>query len=291
MRSMTGYGRGEANDTANKITVEIKSINHRYSEIVVKQPRQYLLLEDSVRRLIQKHIQRGRVEVYIKVEETGAKKPEIRVDKDIAIAYYKSLKDLANCLEIPPDINIHQLVVLPEVIKIEELEDDLDYIWSVMELALKNALEQLITMRENEGEMLKKDLEQRINNLKDLSDKINTRSPLVVEEYREKLKNRIKELIDETQYDENRFNQEVVYLAEKGSITEELVRLESHYKQFNSSLNSNESVGRKLDFLIQELNRETNTIGSKANDLEIGQLVVEMKSEIEKMREQVQNIE
>jgi len=291
MRSMTGYGRGEADNGAKKFTVEIKSINHRYSEIVVKQPRQYMLLEDNIRRLVQKYIQRGRVEIYIKAEETGVKKPEIKVDKENAIAYYNSLKDLANYLEISPNISIHQLVTLPEVIKLEEVEEDLDDIWVVMETALTKALEQLVAMRETEGQSLKRDLEQRIFFLKQLSAKISARSPLVVEEYREKLKNRIKELLDETQFEENRFTQEVVYFAEKCSITEELVRLESHYQQFINSLNSDESIGRKLDFLVQELNRETNTIGSKANDLEISQLVVQMKSEIEKIREQVQNIE
>lgn len=291
MRSMTGYGRGEAENAAKKITVEIKSINHRYSEIIVKQPRQYMLLEDKIRKLVQEYINRGRVEIYIKVEDTGIKKPEIKVDKENAIAYYNSLKDLADILKISPNINIHQLATLPEIIKIEELEDDIDDIWTVMEIAHKNALQQLLTMRETEGQSLKKDLEQRILVLQHLSEKINARSPIVVEDYREKLKTRIKELLDENQYDENRFNQEIVYFAEKCSITEELVRLQSHFKQFMDSLNSDESVGRKLDFIIQELNREANTIGSKSSDLEISQLVVEMKSEIEKIREQVQNIE
>ncbi|KJS81452.1 MAG: hypothetical protein JM58_16800 [Peptococcaceae bacterium BICA1-8] len=291
MRSMTGYGRGEAENFAKKFIVEIKSINHRYSEIIAKQPRQYMLLEDNIRRLVQKYIQRGRVEIYFKVEETGAKKPEIKVDKDNAIAYYKSLKDLASYLEIPPNINIHQLVALPEVIKLEELEEDLADIWTVMETALTKALNQLIEMRQTEGEALKNDLKQRILLLKKFSEQISARGPVVIEEYREKLKVRIKELLDETQYDENRLTQEIVYIAEKCSITEELVRLESHYKQFIDSLGSSESVGRKLDFLVQELNRETNTIGSKSNDLEISQIVVDMKSEIEKIREQVQNIE
>lgn len=291
MRSMTGYGRGLAENAAKKFTVEIKSINHRYQEIIVKQPKQYMLLEDKIRHLVQEYIKRGRVEIYIKVEETGVKSPEVKVDKENAIAYYNSLKDLANFLEIPPNINIHQLATLPDIIKIEELEEDIDDIWNVMELAHKIALEQLIVMREAEGQNLKRDLKQRILLLQQFREKIENRSTVVVEEYREKLKNRIKELLDESQFDENRFNQEVVYFADKCSITEELVRLNSHFKQFLSSLDSQESIGRKLDFLVQELNRETNTIGSKANDLEISQLVVNMKSEIEKIREQVQNIE
>jgi len=288
---MTGYGRGEAENLAKKFVIEIKSINHRYSEIIVKQPRQYMLLEDNIRRLVQKYIQRGRVEIYIKVEETGAKKPEIKVDKENAIAYYNSLKDLADYLQISPNIDIHQLAILPEVIKLEELEENLDDIWKVMEIALGKALDQLIEMRETEGEALKNDLNQRILILRKSGEQINAQGPVVVEEYREKLRARIKELLDETQYDENRLTQEIVYFTEKCSITEELVRLESHFKQFVNSLSSSESIGRKLDFLVQELNRETNTIGSKSNNLEISQIVVDMKSEIEKIREQVQNIE
>lgn len=291
MRSMTGYGRGEGEGAAKKFSIEIKSINHRYSEIIIKQPRQYMLLEEKIRRFVQQYIQRGRVELYIKVEETGEKKPEIKVDKDNAIAYYNSLKDLANYLDISPDINIHQLITLPEIIKLEEKEDDLEDIWLIMEKALLQALKGLLAMRKAEGETLKLDLTQRIEVLKNFTQQIRSRSHLVVEEYREKIKNRIKEILDETQYDENRLVQEVVYFAEKSSITEELVRLESHFKQFLQAINSEDSIGRKLDFLVQELNRETNTIGSKANDLIISQLVVEMKSEIEKIREQVQNIE
>jgi len=146
MRSMTGYGRGEAENIAKKFTVEIKTINHRYSEVIIKQPRHYMLFEDNIRRLVQKYIQRGRVEIFIKVEETGVKKPEIKIDKENAIAYYNSLKDLANQLEISPNINIHQLVTLPEVIKLEELDEDLDDIWTVMEIAHNKALEQLLSV-------------------------------------------------------------------------------------------------------------------------------------------------
>ncbi len=291
MRSMTGYGSGEAQGLGKKFIVEIKSINHRYSEIIIKQPRQYLLLEEKIRELVQKYVQRGRVEVYVKVEETGEKKPVIKVDKDIALAYYKSLKDLANILEISPELSVYQLVSLPEIIKLEEPEENLEHVWDVLKKAFSEALEKLVEMREAEGLVLKNDLEKRILYLEELTKMVSQRSPLVVEDYREKLKGRIKELLDETQYDEVRLNQEIVYFAEKSNITEELVRLQSHFRQFLNSLNTQGSVGRKLDFLVQEMNRETNTIGSKANDLEISNLVIEMKSEIEKIREQIQNIE
>ncbi|MFZ5943840.1 MAG: YicC/YloC family endoribonuclease [Bacillota bacterium] len=291
MRSMTGYGRGEAEGAGKKFTVEIKSINHRYSEIIIKQPRHYMLLEENIRRLASKFIQRGRVEIFIKVEETGEKKPEIKVDKENAIAYYNSLKDLAEYLEISPNINIHQLVSLPEVIKLEEMEENLDDIWSGMEAALLMALEQLKIMRMAEGKSLREDLAERIKVLQKYALQIRVRGPVLVEEYREKIRARVSEILDDSQLDENRLIQEVVFFAEKTSIAEELVRLDSHFKQFLASMDSGDSIGRKLDFLVQELNRETNTIGSKANDLEITQIVVEMKSEIEKIREQVQNIE
>ena len=291
IRSMTGYGRGEAQGLNKQFTVEIKSVNHRYLEIFIRQPRQYSLLEENIRRLVQKYIQRGRVDVFVKVEETGEKKPEIKVDKEIAIAYHKSLKDLADNLNISPDFNVFQLVSLPEVIKLEEIEDDLEQIWIILQNALTLSLEKLMDMRKDEGQTLELDLQKRVELLHSLSDKIFARSPLVVEEYRQKLQARIKDLLSEYQYDENRLSQEVVYFADKSNITEEVVRLKSHLQQFSKSLNSKEAVGRKLDFIIQEMNREMNTIGSKANDLEIAQLVVEAKSELEKIREQIQNIE
>ena len=290
-KSMTGYGRGEAQGLSKQFTVEIKSVNHRYLEVFIRQPRQYAMLEENIRRFVQKFIQRGRVDVFIKVEELGEQKPEIKVDKEIAVAYYESLKDLADNLQISPDINVFQLVSLPEVIKLEEVEEDLEQVWQILQKALIQGLEQLVEMRKTEGESLKNDLLKRIDLLQKLSEQIYQRSPLVVEEYRQKLQNRIKELLTDYELDEQRLNQEIVYFADKSNITEEIIRLRSHFQQFTKSMALDEPVGRKLDFLVQEMNREMNTIGSKANDMEIGQLVVEGKSELEKIREQVQNIE
>lgn len=290
-KSMTGYGRGEAQSLSKQFTVEIKSVNHRYLEVFIRQPRQYAMLEENIRRFVQKFIQRGRVDIFIKVEELGEQKPEIKVDKEIAVAYYESLKDLADNLQISPDINVFQLVSLPEVIKLEEVEEDLEQVWQILQKALIQGLEQLVEMRKTEGESLKNDLLKRIDLLQKLSEQIYQRSPLVVEEYRQKLQNRIKELLTDYELDEQRLNQEIVYFADKSNITEEIIRLRSHFQQFTKSMALDEPVGRKLDFLVQEMNREMNTIGSKANDMEIGQLVVEGKSELEKIREQVQNIE
>ena len=290
-KSMTGYGRGEAQGLSKQFTVEIKSVNHRYLEVFIRQPRQYAMLEENIRRFVQKFIQRGRVDIFIKVEELGEQKPEIKVDKEIAVAYYESLKDLADNLQISPDINVFQLVSLPEVIKLEEVEEDLEQVWQILQKALIQGLEQLVEMRKTEGESLKNDLLKRIDLLQKLSEQIYQRSPLVVEEYRQKLQNRIKELLTDYELDEQRLNQEIVYFADKSNITEEIIRLRSHFQQFTKSMALDEPVGRKLDFLVQEMNREMNTIGSKANDMEIGQLVVEGKSELENIREQVQNIE
>lgn len=290
IHSMTGYGRGEKEGLGKHFTVEIKSVNHRYSEIVIKQPRQYILLEDYIRHLVQKYIKRGRVDIFVKVKEVGEKKCEIKVDKELAMDYYKSLNDLAKSLDISSNITMSELAALPEVIKQEEIEDDIEEVKKVLEEAVTGALEQLIAMREVEGKALLEDLEMRIESLKGFRKQIMDRSPKMIEEYRERLHKRIEDILAD-QIDENRLNQEVVYFAEKSSITEELIRLESHFVQFLNTLNMDGSIGRKLDFLVQEMNRETNTIGSKANDLEIAHLVVEMKTEIEKIREQIQNIE
>lgn len=287
---MTGFGRGEKEGTGKKFVVEIKSVNHRYSEIVVKLPRQYNLLEEHIRHLVQKCIKRGRVDVFVKEYEIGESNSKIQVDKELAMHYYKFLKDLADNMNISSNISIFELVNLPDVIKNEEVEENLDEVKVILSEAVQQALEQLILMRKQEGEQLYNDLKNRINIIMKIHEKISQKSPVVVEEYRERLHKRTVELLKE-QYDENRFAQEVLYFAEKSNITEELVRLKSHFEQFLNTLNSTGAVGRKLDFIVQEMNRETNTIGSKANDLEIAHFVVEIKTEIEKIREQVQNIE
>ena len=288
---MTGYGRGEAQGLNKQFIVELKSVNHRYLEVFIRQPRQYSLLEENIRKFVQKYLQRGRIDIFIKVEEMGEKKPEIKVDKEIALAYHKSLKDLAENLEISSDFNVFQLVSLPEVISLDEVEDDLEQVWQTLQIALGQGLDKLVEMRQIEGESLEADCQQRISLLHNISEQIAVRSPKVVEDYRERLQNRLKELLNDYQVDENRLQQEVVYFADKSNITEEIVRLKSHFQQFVNSLKAKDAVGRKLDFLVQEMNREMNTIGSKANDLEIAQFVVEAKSELEKIREQIQNIE
>lgn len=290
-KSMTGFGRGEYTSANKQITVEIKSINHRYSEVIVRLPRQYSALEETIRRLVLAQVSRGRVEVFIKLEKTGSGEQEFQVDKELALNYYRAMKELAAITGAEMNVGIAELSHLPGVLTVEEAEENLEEIQKEIEPALQLALANLLQMRETEGEKLAGDLRDRIDYLEELRNKISEKSPLVVSIYRDKLKSRIKELTDGDVVDENRLALEVALFADKCSIDEELVRLGSHYAQFNSFLREKASTGRKLDFLIQEINREVNTIGSKANDLDITKYVVEMKSELEKLREQVQNIE
>lgn len=288
---MTGFGRGEHVGKLKQVTVEIRSINHRFGEVQIKMPRQYSLLEEAVRRYILKKISRGRIEVFIKAEDTGNTLRELQVDKGLALAYYKSLKELAAITELPLEVSVVQIAKFPEVFKLEEPEEAMEAIWEDILPALRDALEILLEMREKEGQTLKEDLIVRLKILQDLSDKIAGKSPQVVDSYREKLTARLQEILEEGMVDETRLTMEVALFADKCNIDEELVRLNSHFVQLGQILEGNAAVGRKIDFLLQEINREINTIGSKANDLEITQYVVELKSELEKIREQVQNIE
>ncbi len=289
--SMTGYGRGEAEGEGKQLTVELKAVNHRFLETVIRLPRQYSPLEERIKRLIQEQVSRGRIEVYLNFKETGEIKRFIKVDKDIAVAYDKALEDLAKTLRASYSSDVYRLISLPEVVSVEEREEDLDALWGVCSRALEQALAAFVKMRKQEGERLREDLIHRLDRIAQCIKEIEVRQPLVVQDYQEKLRQRISELLHEVPLDENRLANEAAVFADRISITEELVRLASHLAQFKASLNLPEPVGRKLDFLTQELNREINTVGSKANDFEIGRTVVEVKSEIEKIREQVQNLE
>lgn len=291
IRSMTGFGRGENVGTVKQVTAEVKSVNHRYSEVLVKMPRHYSLLEETVRRTVLSQITRGRVEVYLKVENSTEPKRQVQVDKELALAYYKALKELAEATQANLDLGVSNLAQLPDVLKVDEPKENIDEVWQEISLALEAALAILVEMREKEGLKLKEDLEVRLAYIRELNGKIALRGPVVVSQYREKLQNRLNELLDGGQVDETKLATEVAFFADRASIAEEIVRLNSHLDQFNQILQEKNPVGRKLDFLLQEMNREINTIGSKANDLEITQNVVEMKSELEKIREQVQNIE
>lgn len=291
LRSMTGFGRGNYLGKLKQVTIEIKAINHRFGEVLVKLPRQYTALEERIKRSVLEEVSRGHLEVFVKLEDTVEKAREVQVDKALALAYYKGLKELADVTGLPCEIGVTQIAQLPDVCKLTEQEEDPESIWADIAPALQEALANLLAMRTQEGQKLKDDLLGRLAVLRELHGKIAAQSPLVVQNYREKLTARLREILDEGQVDETRLAMEVALFADRANIDEELVRLDSHFTQLAQDLQANREVGRKIDFLLQEINREVNTIGSKANDLAITRYVVELKSELEKIREQVQNIE
>lgn len=291
VKSMTGFGRGETKGLGYSFSLEMKSVNHRYLEILVKTPRNFSVFEDRIRKVIQNTIQRGRLEVYINVKETEEKKRIVKVDKELALSYDNSLKELAQVLNSVYKTDIYRLSSLPDVMIVEEEEIDIEALWLILEKALIDALENLLQMRKDEGIRLTRDLDKRLEVLQKQINEVGERASQTVIEYSERLKEKLALLLSDSTIDENRLAMEVVLFADRAAIDEELVRLESHLAQFEQALLSSEPIGRKLDFLVQELNREINTIGSKANDLVISRIVVEGKSELEKIREQIQNIE
>jgi uncharacterized protein (TIGR00255 family) len=292
VKSMTGFGRGEAASVDYKITIEVKSINNRYLEVIPRMPRQIVALEDPVKKFVNGYVQRGRVDVFVTLEETENRQKTLKTDKELALAYYKSMQEIAELCNMDNAVTMDNMVRMPGIFTMEKDDDDLDEIWKLMQEALGSAMNLLVEMRQTEGDKLAADLLQRCAVIVDFVKEIDERSPMVVAEYQEKLQNRITELLADTALlDEAKFANEVAYFADRASITEELIRLDSHLSQLKDLLSCNDVVGRKLDFLMQELNREINTIGSKANDLQISRRVIDVKSELEKIREQVQNIE
>jgi uncharacterized protein (TIGR00255 family) len=289
--SMTGFGRGEANGSGYQFSIELKSVNHRFLEIIVKTPRHLTGFEERIRKTLQGKFQRGRIEVYVNVAETEERKRSVKVDNDLALSYDKTLKDLALTLHTAYETDIYRLVSFPEVLSVEEPEIDLDTLWGACAEALRIASDSFGQMRRIEGEKLTFDLLLRLDLISEYLQLIAQRAPYVVTDYKERLQDRIQTLLGEVELDATRLANEVVYFADRASITEELVRFDSHLAQGCDALRRHDSVGRRLDFLVQEMNREINTIGSKANDLKIGQQVVSVKSELEKVREQIQNLE
>ncbi|WP_418790504.1 YicC/YloC family endoribonuclease [Phosphitispora sp. TUW77] len=291
VKSMTGYGRGENETQEKAFTVEIRSVNHRFCEVVVRMPKYYIALEDRIRKLIQEYVSRGRLDVFVNVSDRGRGKKTIQVDKDLAMAYYNALRELGESLGIVDKPGIIDIARLPDVILMEDIQDDLDIIWPVLQKAVEEAVENIVEMRSTEGLRLREDLLMRIGRLEQYTETITGRAPAVVSEFRDKLKTRLKELDEAIDIDEARLASELAVFADRSNISEELVRLRSHFTELRATLSQDEPAGRKLDFLVQELNREFNTIGSKANDAAISSIIITAKSEVEKIREQVQNIE
>lgn len=291
MKSMTGFGKAELERDGYKVTIEIKSINNRYLDFNVKMPKILFYLEDKLRKIISSKMSRGRVDVYItlaKVEET---EKDITVNSALAKAYVDASSLLSNEFGIKNDITAGYLLRTNDVVKIEDKEEDVLVIEKVVVDTLKQAVKNIEKMRTKEGNNLKKDLFKWISNIEETLALVKERAPKVQEVYREKITARIKEILADTQFDEARLLNEVAFFADKSNIDEEITRLGSHLDQFKLISEEKEPVGRKLDFLIQEFNRESNTICSKANDIEITRMGLSLKGDIEKIREQIQNIE
>ena len=290
--SMTGFGRGEYKDDNYQFLVECKTINHKYADINIRLPRKLSFLEDKARILVKDYIKRGRVDLYIKLDLLGSEDVNLKFDEALATQYVSILKQIKDKFDLVDDISVMNIAKFPDVIKTEEKEDDEDKLWSMLKVALENALLKLKEMRSEHAKKLAEDIQNRCDLLKNYIEDIEKYSYNVVIDYKEKLKNRISDMLEDPSIiDESRLAQEVAIYADKSSITEEIVRFKSHIEQLKNTVVKNESIGRKIDFLIQEMNRETNTIGSKSSDLNITNLVVEVKSELEKIREQIQNIE
>ena len=289
---MTGYGRGESLQGSYRIKIEIKAVNHRYNDISVKMPRHINYLEESIKKLVKEKISRGKVDVYLNLEYIDESAVEVKVDIPLAKSFKTALEELMEALNLKDEIRLNNILNISEVMRTERKELDENLIWNCVSEAVGIALDNMMIMREKEGAQLKADIITKLENINASLFYIVERAPFVVVEYKEKLKERITDLIHNSiSLDEDKINSEVAFFADKSSIDEEIVRLHSHIKQFYTILEETEPIGRKLDFLIQELNREINTIGSKANDVVISKYVVELKSELEKIREQIQNIE
>ncbi|SNX55604.1 YicC/YloC family endoribonuclease [Thermoanaerobacterium sp. RBIITD] len=290
IKSMTGFGRGEVRKGGFYICIEIKTLNHRFLDIALKLPRQLNGLEERIRATIAKYIKRGRVEINVVFEPYEKGINILDLDNDLLEQYFKILESIKVNYASSESIKISDLLSLPDIIKVKNTDLDVDEVWVTFEKALSEGIKNLIDMRVKEGIKLKNDIINRLDILNNFIDKIEERSPIVVQEYKSKLETRIKELTNGN-IDQSRFLTEVAIMADRTSITEEITRLRSHINQFKSSLDSDMPIGKKLDFITQEMNREVNTIGSKSMDIEITNGVIELKDQIEKIREQVQNIE
>ena len=295
VKSMTGYGRGEYIDEKKSITVEIKAVNHRYCDVYVKMPRRYSFAEERIKSDVRDALKRGKIEVLVTVDSFGESENDIRLNEDVARKYYRALKALEETFELDQKggVTLSMLAGMPDVIKAVPAEEDEEALLHSLGVATEIALQNIINMRAAEGERLAKDILMRADIIEEIKDKIKERAPEIGKEYADKFRERVNELLEgKLEVPEERVLVEAAVFADKANITEELVRLESHIQQLRNFFDTEEeTVGKKIDFLIQEMNREANTIGSKAQDAEMARIVVELKSEIEKVREQIQNIE
>lgn len=290
IKSMTGYGRGISESNGKEYVVEIKSVNHRYNDISIKMPRYLSFLEDKVRHYVSKSILRGKTEIYITVNSVSASSKNVVVDKELAGIYISEMRQIIERYNLQDDISLATIMRLPDIVTMASVENEEQY-WNELKVSIDLALKQILDSKLAEGEKLKIDIENRLQKVSEYVDIVKEKSSSLLEEYKTKLTNRINELGASSIIDENRIGMEVVLFADKSSICEEVTRLKSHIDALKKMLEVSEPIGKKIDFLVQEMNRETNTIGSKANSIGITNYVVEMKNEIENIREQVQNIE
>ena len=290
IKSLTGFGRGKYENEGRTYTVEIKSVNHKYSDINVRLPRFLNSVEDKIRKRVAEVISRGKIDIFVSFENYSNKGTTIRINKDLAKEYIKELKALADEAELKFDLNVIDVSKFPEILKLED-EDNDELIGQEVMIALDDALEKFVDMREIEGQKLVQDIEKRIYIIQEKVNEVANFSSTLVEEYMARLQTRVNELLAPGVVDEARLMQEIVIFSDKSSIEEELTRLKSHISQFLELIKQASPIGKKIDFLIQEINREVNTIGSKANSLDITNKVIEIKTEVENIREQIQNIE
>lgn len=292
--SMTGYGQAFVENENYRINVEMKSINHRFSEITIRMPRQFLFLEDRLKKCVNKYIQRGKVDVFLNVEGEGLVEKNLQVDWDLLDEYFQIHEKMKNKLGINEQLNLEKLLLHPEVVNVLEKEKQSETLIEQIVMMTEQAAKELLAMRHKEGSALTIDLKMRLNRLHEIVDAITSFTPIVVDAYQKRLLKRVEEFLDgKLEIDESRILTEVAIFADKANVDEELTRLRSHLEQFLNIIENREDgvVGRKLDFLVQEMNREVNTIGSKSNDFNINKHVVDLKAELEKIKEQVQNIE
>lgn len=291
IRSMTGYGRSEQIVDGRAVTVEIKSVNHRYFEFSCRTTRGYSFLEEKLKSFLQGRITRGKVDAYISVEALESAQTQVLVNHSLAEGYVQALRELAERYGLRDDISVSTVSRYSDIFSVHKAPEDEEAVWNSVQQAAEEALKNFLAMREAEGERLRADVLSRAGTIMQLVDEIETRSPQTVAEYQERLRQKIQELLGDNTVDEQRLLTETAIFADKVAVAEETVRLRSHFRQMEEMMKTDAPIGRKLDFLVQEMNREANTIGSKAVDSKIAYLVVDIKAEIEKIREQIQNIE
>lgn len=291
IKSMTGFGRCELSDDNRKITVELKSVNHRYLDVNIRMPKKLNFFEAAIRSFLKEYIQRGKVDIFITYEDYSEKTVTVKYNRAVAEEYLKYLNQIGEDFQLENDIRVSTLSRYPEVFTMEEQAPDEEELWILLREVLKKACEQFVETRVQEGARLKADLTEKLNRMLEDVRQVEARAPEILTEYRKKLEERIYEILGDTQIDESRISTELVLFADKICTDEETVRLKSHIRSMLDTLESEDGIGRKLDFIAQEMNREANTILSKANDLETSNIAIELKTGIEKVREQIQNVE